>query len=284
MKGLIRMAIPPFVPGTLTYNGAHPSPEVTSAIQKASASTGVDFGFLVAQAGQESSFQPDAKASTSSAAGLYQFVDSTWLGLVRDKGAQHGLGDLAAQIQTTDSGPRVADPAVRRQILALRNDPTVAAAMAAEYAKMNGTQLQQDLGRAVGSTDLYRAHFLGTAGAAKFLSALDATPNATGASLLPDAAAANRGVFYDAQGTPRTVAQIYNHFASRFGDTARQIAQGGSNSIAPSLAPFSPIAITRAAIFQALAGQQLSPVTIQALLQLKVPEALTHQANHAKAT
>ncbi len=276
------MAIPPFVPGTLTYNGAHPSPEVTSAIQKASASTGVDFAYLVAQAGQESSFQPDAKAGTSSASGLYQFVNSTWLKLVHDKGAAHGLGDYASQIEMTDGGPKVADPIIRHQILALREDPTIAAAMAAEYAKMNGAQLQQDLGRAVSSTDLYMAHFLGTSGAAKFLSALDATPNATGASLLPEAAGANRGVFYDAQGNPRTVAQIYNHFASRFGDTARQIAQGGSNSIAPSLAPFSPAAITRAAIFQALAGQDLSPVTIQALLQLKVPEALTRQINHAK--
>lgn len=278
------MAIPPFAPGTLTYNGARASPEVASAIQKASASTGVNFAYLVAQAGQESSFQPDAKAGTSSARGLYQFVNSTWLKLVHDKGAQYGLGDYASQIEMTDSGPKVADPIVRHQILALREDPTIAASMAAEYAKANGAQLQQDLGRAVSSTDLYMAHFLGTSGAAKFLSALDATPNAPAASLMPDAAAANRGVFYDSDGTPRTVAQIYNHFATRFGDTARQIAQGGSNSIAPSLSPFSPAAITRAAIFQALAGQELSPVTIQALLQLKVPEALTRQASHAKSS
>ncbi len=279
------MAIPPFNPGALSYNGAQASPEVASAIQKASASTGVDFAFRVAQAGQESSFQPDAKAGTSSASGLYQFVQSTWLNLVHDKGAQYGLGNLAAQIDTSSGTPRVADPVVRRQILALRDDPTIAASMAAEYAKQNRSQLQQELGHGVTSTDLYMAHFLGTGGASKFLSALDATPNTSGAALLPEAAAANRGVFYDAQGNPRTVAQIYNHFATRFGDTARQIAHNGSNSIAPSLAPFSPAAITRAAIFQALAGEQLSPVTIQALLQLKVPAALTRQSHgQTKAT
>lgn len=272
------MAISPFSVGGLTYNGAQASPEVASAIQKASASTGVDFAFLVAQAGQESSFQPDAKASTSSASGLYQFVESTWLRLVRDKGAQHGLGDLAAQIDMTDSGPRVANPAVRRQILALRNDPTVAAAMAAEYAKMNGAQLAQDLGHAVGSTDLYMAHFLGTSGAAKFLSALDATPNASAANLLPEAAAANRGVFYDSEGNPRTVAQIYNHFAARFGDTARQLAGStAGGGAAPTTLPLTPAAITRAAIFQALAGQELAPVTIEALLKLDVPSALHRQ-------
>src|SRR5271163_1189634 len=119
------MAIPPLIPGSLSYNGAQASPEVASAIQKASASTGVDFAYLVAQAGQESSFRPDAKAGTSSASGLYQFAESTWLNMVRDKGAQYGLGDLAAQIDTTDNGPRVANPATRHQILALRNDPTI---------------------------------------------------------------------------------------------------------------------------------------------------------------
>ena len=281
------MAISPFSPDALSYNGAQPSPEVASAIQKASASTGVDFAFLVAQAGQESSFQPDAKATTSSASGLYQFVDSTWLSLVHDKGAQHGLGDLAAQIDTSGGAPRVADPAVRRQILALRNDPTVAAAMAAEYAKMNGAQLQQDLGHSVSSTDLYMAHFLGTAGAAKFLSALDTTPNAVAAKLLPDAAAANRDVFYDQQGNARTVAQIYNHFATRFGNTAVQIASaGGTSSAAPSTtaAPVSPAAMTRAAIFEALAGQELAPVTIDALLKLDVPEALHRQTNQTHQT
>ena len=275
------MAIPPFNPGTLSYNGAQASPEVASAIQKASASTGVDFAFLVAQAGQESSFQPAAKAGTSSASGLYQFVQSTWLNLVHDKGAQYGLGNLAAQIDTSSGTPRVADPVVRRQILALRDDPTIAASMAAEYAKQNRTQLQQELGHGVTSTDLYMAHFLGTAGAAKFLSALDATPNAEGAALLPDAASANRGVFYDSQGSPRTVAQIYNHFASRFGDTAQRIAASGAGNTlgaaAPASAAFSPGAYTHAAIFQALLGGQLSPVAIEALLKLDVPGSFHKQ-------
>src|SRR5689334_1446103 len=117
------MAITPFSPGTLTFNGAKASPDVANAIQKASARTGVDFKYLVAQAGQESSFKPDAKASTSSAQGLYQFIESTWLNMVRDKGAQHGLGDFAGMIEGDASSPRVADPTARRQILSLRNDP-----------------------------------------------------------------------------------------------------------------------------------------------------------------
>jgi len=273
------MAIPPFIPGQLSFNGAQASPEVASAIHKASAATGVDFAYLVAQAGQESSFRPDAKAGTSSAAGLYQFVDSTWLTMIRDKGAAYGVGDLAAQIDATPGGPRVADAAARRQILALRNDPGLSAAMAAEYAKSNRAQLTQDLGRAVNSTDLYMAHFLGASGAAKFLSALDADPSTPGAKLLPDAAAANRNVFFDAQGLPRTVAQIYNHYASRFTDAQRQMT-ATSASPAPGLGTFTSASAAHAAILSALAGEKLAPVTIEALMKLGVPGIL---AKHAKA-
>src|SRR5258708_31570158 len=105
------MAIPPFIPGPITYNGARPSAEVASAIHKASATTGVDFGYLVAQAGQDASFRPDAKAGTSSAAGLYQFVDSTWLSMIRDNGAAYGLRDLASHIDTAGTASAGAGPA-----------------------------------------------------------------------------------------------------------------------------------------------------------------------------
>jgi hypothetical protein len=273
------MAIPPFIPGPVSFNGAKASPEVTSAIHKASASTGVDFAYLVAQAGQESSFRPDAKAGTSSASGLYQFVDSTWLTMIRDKGAAYGLGDLAAQIDTTGAGPRVADPAARRKILDLRNDPAISSVMAAEFAKSNRTQLAQNLNRAVSSTDLYMAHFLGASGATKFLSALYSAPGTSGAKLLPDAAAANRGVFYDANGAPRTVAQIYDHYAKRFGDAARQITAPAPAT--PVVGSFSSASAAHAAILSALAGEKLSPVTIEALMKLGVPGALVRHGKSA---
>src|SRR5690242_13509310 len=104
--------------------GASIDPAVLQGIRQASQATQVDFGFLMAQAAQESGFQADAKAKTSSAAGLYQFVASTWLDMVRLHGAQYGIGDLAAQV-TTDAAGRsvVADPAVRARILDLRTDP-----------------------------------------------------------------------------------------------------------------------------------------------------------------
>src|SRR5438552_7143 len=68
-------------------------PAIVQGIRKASRTSHIDFGYLMAQAAQESGFNSDAKAAASSATGLYQFIDSTWLDLVRQHGAQHGLGE-----------------------------------------------------------------------------------------------------------------------------------------------------------------------------------------------
>jgi len=266
------MAVPPFLPGSVTFNGSKASPEVAQAIHKASARTGVDFSYLVAQAGQESSFKPDAKASTSSAKGLYQFIEKTWLNMVRDKGAEHGLGDLANQIDGASEGPRVTDAAARKKILDLRNDPSLSAVMAAEYAKSNRTQLEASLGRTASSTDLYMAHFLGATGATKFLNAVQKTPEKTGAEILPEAAAANRGAFYDKAGRALSVKKIYENYAAKF-DGAVQTAVSAVPET-PKPVTLSPSAIARSAIFKALAGEQLHSVTIDALMRLGVPGAL----------
>lgn len=276
------MAIPPFVPGSVTFNGSKATSEVTQAIHKASARTGVDFNYLVAQAGQESSFKPDAKASTSSAKGLYQFIEKTWLHMVRDKGAEHGLGDLADKIDGGFDGPRVADPAARRKILELRNDPAIASLMAAEYAKSNQTQIETALGRSANATDLYMAHFLGASGATKFLNAVQKTPDKTGAELLPEAAAANRGAFYDKSGKALSVKAIYANYAAKFDDATRTAVASAPE--APKNPALSPAALTKAAIFKALAGEELHAVTIDALMRLGVPDSLSRQDRNTRKT
>lgn len=193
--------------------------DVAAAIGNASRRTGVDFAYLVAQAKQESSFRADVKASTSSATGLYQFIEQTWLGTVKEHGAKHGLGDYAAMIRTDARGRHhIADPAARSAVLALRKDPQIAALMAAEHARENGLVLQQALGRQVTATDLYMAHFLGVEGAREFLLALDADGGQQAAALFPKAAQANRGVFYTASGQPRSLAEVYEFFARKFDD------------------------------------------------------------------
>ncbi len=191
-------------------------PRVLSGIQRASAATGMDFGFLMAQAAQESGFRSDARATTSSATGLYQFIESTWLGMVRDHGAKHGAGALAAQIGTGASGePVVKDPAARARILALRDDPRLNAALGAEYARDNKVAIEAALGREAGPADLYLAHFLGAGGATQLLQAIQKNGSRPAADLLPAAAAANPSIFYDPEGNPRSVREMHRLLADK---------------------------------------------------------------------
>jgi hypothetical protein len=200
-------------------------PQVLRDIKRAADSSSVDFGYLVAQAYQESSLKPDAAATSSTATGLYQFTEGTWLREFQKYGAQYGYGSLASAITLDDAGgAHVANVATRQQILDLRRDPALSAVMAAELAKENRSALQSSLGREVNHTELYLAHFLGAAGATKFLSAVTGDPGAKAAELLPAAAAANPGVFYDPSGKARTVGDIYRQFAAKIDGNAQSFA------------------------------------------------------------
>lgn len=190
---------------------------VQNAIASASASTGIDFHYLYHQAKVESGLNPNAKATTSSASGLYQFTEQTWLGMIKNHGGEHGLSWAANAITRGANGHYyVSDTTTRQEILALRQSPETSAAMAGEYASDNKDILEARLGRDAGSTDLYMAHFLGPAGATRFLKARDADPDQSAASVMPAAARANRWVFYDRAGNPRSLEEVYQRFAARF--------------------------------------------------------------------
>lgn len=203
---------------------------IVAAVQAASSRTGVDFSYLMEKAAVESGYRTDAKASTSSATGLYQFIDQTWLNVLQAHGAALGLGKYADAIQKRPDGTAfVADPAMRRQILDLRKDPKVSALLAAEFTRDNKTYLEQSVGGPIGSTDLYLAHFLGAAGAARFISAMRQNPMQPAAPILGEAAQANRSVFY-AKGTSQALSlgQVYNRFAAKFGGDAPVPTGAGS--------------------------------------------------------
>lgn len=189
---------------------------IRNAIANASQKTGIDFSYLMGQAKLESGMRANAHSGSSSASGLYQFVDQSWLRVVKAHGAEHGLGWAANAISTSASGKAVVnDPATRQAILSLRNDPTAASLMAAEHASDNKGAIEGTLGRSATSTDLYMAHFLGLGGARQFLTAMQANPDRSGATMFPAAANANRNVFYDSTGAPRSLSQIYNRFAAK---------------------------------------------------------------------
>ena len=208
--------------------------DVTAQIAVAARATGVDFGYLVGQAQIESGLNPEARAATSSATGLYQFIEQTWLGTVDRHGAEHGLGWAAERISRgADGRYRVDDPAIRQQILALRQDPGAASRMAAEFAGENRAAIEGATGRPAGPTDLYLGHFLGPAGAARFLTAAAERPDTPAAALFPAAAAANRGVFY-AGGRALGLGEVYARLDAKM---ARGMASGGGGEQPASLAP-----------------------------------------------
>jgi hypothetical protein len=198
-----------------------PRHRVTSAIASAASATGVNFDYLLNQAKIESGLNPDVQARTSSASGLYQFTRQSWLATLKQHGAEHDLGWAANAITKDQSGRyAVADPRQREEIFALRDQPEAAAAMAAELAADNESFLTARLDRAVEPVDLYLAHFLGAAGAARFLDAHAADPDAFAAPLLPAAAAANRSIFYHGDGSMRSLADIRSNFAAKLNQPA----------------------------------------------------------------
>lgn len=206
----------------MVSNIAAPSAQsaVHRAIYNASSATGVDFKYLFNQARVESSLNPQAKARTSSATGLYQFIEQSWLGVVAKHGDEHGLGWAASAItRSSDGRYRVADPAMRSAILDLRRDPDASAAMAAEFAADNRDHLETRLGHTVESVDLYLAHFLGAGGATKFLRQLNANPETSAAAVFPAAARSNRAVFYNADGTARSLTDVRARFARKIDRT-----------------------------------------------------------------
>lgn len=203
---------------------------VANAIQQASAKTGVDFGYLMKQAEVESSLNPNAKAKTSSATGLYQFVEQTWLRMVKTHGDEYGMDRFADAIkQRGDGSFTVANRGLKNQILNLRRDPKASSLMAAELAQENHQHLKQKVGGDVSGTDLYLAHFLGAQGASNFLNAMKKNPWAPAASFFPEAARANRSVFYE-NGKPLALQAVYSRFDAKFEGTDTPVTQTASAS------------------------------------------------------
>ena len=271
-----------FASQPIRAGGSTIQPEVLASIQKASANTGVDFSYLMAQASRESSFDPTAKASTSSATGLYQFVEQTWLGEFQQHGADYGYGDLASQIvKHSDGHYSVSNPTARKEILDLRKDPSLNAAMAAELAADNKTKMEKALGRSVSPTDLYLAHFLGLSGALHFIRTMESSPETTGAAMFPRAAASNASVFYTKDGRALTVSEIYGKIDANM--TSSQAAFAALGNAQTSTAVASAASST-GSMLQGFSnpGIILSPLMLVTLAALPTAQEEQNQNSSAK--
>jgi hypothetical protein len=181
---------------------------IAGTLRKAAKATGAGFDYLVKTASRESNMDPAAKAKTSSAAGMFQFIEQTWFDMVKTAGPKYGLDSEAAAISRDANGRYfVADQKAKAKILALRHDPEVSALMAGEFTANNKALMTSALRRPPSEGELYAAHFLGPQGAIDLIRLASATPNVKAADHFPDAARANRSIFYT-NGKARSAADV----------------------------------------------------------------------------
>jgi hypothetical protein len=214
------MRVPMFLFTTPQTRETQPANPVVSAIREGAEKTGAGFDYLLKTAQRESALEPDAKAKTSSATGLFQFIEQTWLSMVKQEGPKQGLSGYANAISESNDGRlTVADPAAREKILQLRNDPQVAALMAGALTQKNRDQLASTLGRQPHAGELYMAHVLGARGASDLIRTASSDPTRVAAKDFPDAAAANRGIFFDKSGKARSAQEVYGVLSASHANT-----------------------------------------------------------------
>ncbi|MCG7392497.1 lytic transglycosylase domain-containing protein [Microvirga sp. ACRRW] len=201
----------------IPFNGRNIPRWLVHSILKAAHVTGVDPVYMMTLADVESSLSPEAKAPTSSAEGLFQFIDRTWLEIVSMHAADYGFTAAAAAIRIVNGDPVVSDKD-REWVMNLRTDPYFSALMAGELIKDVERALIAQGERELAEAELYLAHFLGARSAVRFLEVLDQDPNMKASKLFPAAAKANTGLFMEGKGRKRrpvSVAELYNKIDSK---------------------------------------------------------------------
>ena len=222
--------------------GVPVGPGVAKGLDAAVRATGIDPALLLAMAWKESRFDPLARNPLSTARGLMQFTEATWLEMVRDFGPGHGLARHAGRLATNrrDGTISASNPRDLARILKLRGDPRLSALMAAERVVRERDGLERALGRAAAPADLYAVHLLGPAGARRFLAELRCAPSRPALEAVGrDSFGANRGVFLARRdGRPLSLAEVHAAMAQAVEE--QRAARGGlfaqSAAAAPSMA------------------------------------------------
>ena len=216
---------------------------VTGAIRQAARVTGVSFDYLLATAKVESDLNPNLTVRTSTATGLFQFIEQTWLATLKQGGPAFGYGDYADAISRTPTGRYVVeDPALRNEIMLLRKDPTANALMGGVVTQKNASELAKRIGRKPTEDELYVAHFFGPYAGAKAIRLAGSDPTANAAAIFPAPAAANRSIFYDRQGNARSIAGVCAELMRRY-QVARAAPPPPSVRLAGGNVPRPPGAI-----------------------------------------
>ena len=247
---------------------------VTGAIKRAAQSTGANFDYLLTTAKVESNLDPNSTISTSTATGLFQFLDQTWLGVMKTAGRAFGFGRYADAISQTSSGRYVVDdPALRDEMMKLRKDPAANAVMGGVITQQNAAVLAKRIGRQPTEGELYVAHFFGPHAASRVLQLAASEPNTDAVALFPEAARANRSVFYDRQGNARTIAGVRDELVRRYQVAKAQtlpataLTAVAAQSPPASAAPARPVADTAGVTRAFAAAQPAAPSAPAALTE-----------------
>ncbi|QVW55700.1 hypothetical protein pEaSNUABM9_00119 [Erwinia phage pEa_SNUABM_9] len=165
-------------------------------------SMGVPPGVALGMAYAESKFNYKAKNPYASAAGLFQFVNGTWDGMMGKYANNFGIpGTLSAG---------------RGQY-----DPHANAILGLQFIRDNIKSAQKDLGgKAPPPAVAYLYHFLGAGGGRQFLQAWQKNPNApatAAASVTRKVLAGNKNVFFTKTGKMRTLNEVMQELNGRMG-------------------------------------------------------------------
>jgi hypothetical protein len=169
--------------------GKQPPKDVREIIKEVSEKKKVNYSLALSIAKIESALNVKAKAKTSSALGLYQFIDSTWANMINTYGSKNGIEDIGD-----------------------RTNPEHSTLMFCELVKENERYLKRNGHKNLSDTDFYLAHFLGPRKAHDFISARDISGKKVAKDLFPLEAKANPSVFYN-KDTPRTLNEVYDLFS-----------------------------------------------------------------------
>lgn len=190
---------------------------------------------------------PAARNPRSSAMGNGQFIDATWLDIVK-----RNRQDIAQGKSDQD-------------ILALRADPKLSAEMTDIYGMENADALRSGGIQNVGNAEKYAAHFFGPTGAIKVL---QADPNASFASVLsPEVIKANP------QLAKMTVGQWREQNAAKFGGGAEPPA---APAVQPPANTSLASALSPGTIYQGK-GKGVRTMTAEELRQNGLPKGASAQ-------
>jgi hypothetical protein len=150
---------------------------------------------------------------------------------------------------------------LRTKVMELRRDPAASAAMAAAFTRQNDAELRERLGRAPTAGELYMAHFLGAAGAARLIARAADAPQTPAAELFPAAAAANPGIFYDRHGRPRSAGDVYARLAGRLEAARAAVALTPAQAAPPAAAaePSAPDTAGTVATYALVSAVPVAP-------------------------